>query len=164
MGIFTKTFLSLTLPVLSIGVFASDADARSNYPANFDLDNYVYKANKAASPFESERTQQINLANEILDGKKGNRRNAHISQPVVASIGPKEMIENIETPWGETWFYTGSFKYSYIHVSEDYDRPVMQEFEFQIYDSQMKSMGTIRDKVSYKVYEDAPRDPATAKP
>lgn len=71
MGIFTKTFLSLTLPVLSIGVFASDADARSNYPANFDLDNYVYKANKAASPFESERTQQINLANEILDGKKG---------------------------------------------------------------------------------------------
>ncbi len=45
------------------------------------------KANKAASPFESERTQQINLANEILDGKKGNRRNAHISQPVVASIG-----------------------------------------------------------------------------
>lgn len=70
MGIFTKTFLSLTLPVLSIGVFASDADARSNYPANFDLDNYVYKANKAASPFESERTQQINLANEILDGKK----------------------------------------------------------------------------------------------
>lgn len=164
MGIFTKTFLSLTLPVLSIGVFASDADARSNYPANFDLDNYVYKANKAASPFESERTQQINLANEILDGKKGNRRNAHISQPVVASIGPKEMIENIETPWGETWFYTGSFKYSYIHVSEDYDRPVMQEFEFQIYDSQIKPMGTIRDKVSYKVYEDAPRDPATAKP
>ena len=52
MGIFTKTFLSLTLPVLSIGVFASDADARSNYPANFDLDNYVYKANKAASPFD----------------------------------------------------------------------------------------------------------------
>lgn len=51
MGIFTKTFLSITLPVLSIGVFASDADARSNYPANFDLDNYVYKANKAASPF-----------------------------------------------------------------------------------------------------------------
>ncbi len=42
--------------------------------------------------------------------------------------------------------------------------PVMQEFEFQIYDSQMKPMGTIRDKVSYKVYEDAPRDPATAKP
>ncbi len=33
------------------------------------------------------------------------------------------MIENIETPWGETRFYTGSFKYSYIHVSEDYDRP-----------------------------------------
>ena len=32
MGIFTKTFLSLSLPVFSIGVFASDTDARGNYP------------------------------------------------------------------------------------------------------------------------------------
>jgi|GEM_PF-3829123 hypothetical protein len=44
MGIFTKTFLSLSLPVFSIGVFASDTDARGNYPMNFDMDNFHGKS------------------------------------------------------------------------------------------------------------------------
>lgn len=46
MGIFTKTFLSLSPPVFSIGVFASDADARSYYPMIFDMDNFHGKAAK----------------------------------------------------------------------------------------------------------------------
>lgn len=43
MGIFTKTFLSLSLPVFSIGVFASNTDARGNYPMNFDMDNFPWE-------------------------------------------------------------------------------------------------------------------------
>lgn len=49
-------------------------------------------------------------------------------------------------------------------MSDDYNRPILEEYEFKIYDSQMNLKGVVRDKMEYQVYYDAPRDPATASP
>lgn len=158
MGIFTKAVISLVLPAVCIGV--ADSAAR-NIPTNFDLNRYAYKAKQVSSPFESERMKQIMRANDVLDGKKVTKRNKaeYVEQPKTHELGPASSITDIDTPWGETWFYTGRYRYTYIKVSEDYNRPILQEYEFTIYNAEMKEVGKIKDKMTYETYFDQPRDP-----
>lgn len=158
MGIFTKAVISLVLPAVCIGVADS---AAGNIPTNFDLSRHAYKAKHVSSPFESDRMKKIMRTNDILEGKKVAKRNkeGYVEQPKLHEIGPASSITDIDTPWGETWFYTGSFHYTYIKVSEDYNRPILQEYEFTIYDAEMKEVGKIKDKMTYETYYDHPRDP-----
>lgn len=158
MGIFTKALISLVLPAVCIGVADS---AAGNIPTNFDLSGHSYKAKHVSSPFESDRMKKIMRANDLLDGKKVAKRNkeGYVEQPKLHEIGPAESIMDIDTPWGDTWFYTARFRYTYIKVSADYNRPILQEYEFTIYDSEMKEVGKIKDKMTYETYYDHPRDP-----
>lgn len=161
MGIFTKSVISFIFPAVCIGAFQVSAE---NVTSDCAFSDYAYKAASVSSPFETARMKAIRRTNDILDGKENARRDVRVSQPVLSTLGPSETIEDIDTPWGEIWFYTGSFKYSYIKVSDDYNRPILEEYEFKIYDSQMNLKGVVRDKMEYQVYYDAPRDPATASP
>lgn len=43
-------------------------------------------------------------------------------------------------------------------MSEDYSRPILEEYEFTIYDSSMNEIGTIKDKMTYITYDEL-RDP-----
>ncbi|MDE7116102.1 MAG: hypothetical protein K2O56_06735 [Muribaculaceae bacterium] len=160
MGIFTKAAMSLIIPALSLG--AADALAIGNH-ANFDLSKYAWKGNKTTSPFESDRMRMIMRANQVLEGKKdpatsGARRSVRAGQEPIVQLGPSTGIKDIDTPWGDTWFYTSDFRYTYIKVSEDYNRPILQEYEFTIYDASMKEIGKIKDKMTYETY-DVLRDP-----
>lgn len=155
MGIFTKALISLIIPAACIGVADSTA---GNIPTNFDLSRYAYKAKNVSSPFESDRMKMIMRANEMLEAKKGARRAAYVEQPKLQSIGPATNIKDLDTPWGDTWFYTVNSRYSYIKVSDDYNRPILQEYEFTIYDASMKEVGKIKDKMTYETYDEL-RDP-----
>lgn len=155
MGIFTKAVISLVLPAACIGVTDSTA---GNIPTNFDLSRYAYKAKNVSSPFETDRMKMIMRANDLLESKKGQKRINKVDQPIIQTIGPSASIKDIDTPWGDTWFYTIDSRYTYIKVSEDYNRPILQEYEFTIYDAEMKVVGTIKDKMTYETY-DVLRDP-----
>lgn len=161
MGIFTKSALSLMIPVLAFGTV--DAAVMGNH-ANFDLSKFAYKAKKTSSPFESDRMKMIMRANDLLEGKKGgaHRAPSYVEQPTITQLGPSSIIMDLDTPWGDTWFYTSNFRYTYIKVSEDYNRPILEEYEFTIYDASMKEVGTIKDKMTYEVYDEL-RDPESIK-
>lgn len=157
MGIFTKVLLSLTAPALLIGASEMSATPRLS---NFDISSYAFKGSKSSSPFGSARMKQIQHANGILEGNKtiaGIRRENSVSPEIAAKLGPAAVLDDIDTPSGDLWYYSGNFKYTYIKMSEDYSYPVMQEYEFNIYNEKLEKVGTIRDKINYKVY-DAPID------
>lgn len=97
--------------------------------------------------------QQIQHANNILEGNKGIKRENTVSPEIAAKLGPAAVLGDIDTPSGNLWYYTGNFKYTYIKFSEDYSFPVMQEFEFDIYNEKIEKVGTIRDKIHYQVYD-----------
>lgn len=155
MGIFTKALISLVLPAACIGVADSTA---GNIPTNFDLSRYAYKAKNVSSPFESDRMKMIMRANDLLESKKGQKRINKVEQPILQTIGPSSGIKDIDTPWGDTWFYTIDSRFTYIKVSDEYNRAILQEYEFTIYDASMKVVGTVKDKMTYEVY-DVLRDP-----
>lgn len=139
---------------------AADMSAKTTTP-HVNAANYSGRWKQSANPFAGVRMQQVQNANSILDRKKGMKSENAISPEVAAKIGPAALIDDIDTPWGTLWYYTGNFKYTYIKMSEDYERPIMQEFEFTIYNEKVEKVGTIRDKVRYEVYEDSPMDPET---
>lgn len=123
--------------------------------SHIDLSRYAYKAKSSSSPFNSEKMQLIKRANNLIDGLAPATRAAeYVEQPKLESIGPASNITDLDTPWGETWFYSSKFRYSYIKVSDDYNRPVLEEYEFTIYDSTMKEVGKIKDKMSYATYDE----------
>lgn len=155
---FTKTAFAAAIALLM--PIAGNALAVNH--GSFDLASHRYKGGasvSASSPFESERMQRIRHANSLLDGgASATRATEVVEQPKLQSIGPASNITDLDTPWGETWFYSSQFRYSYIKVSEYYTSPILEEYEFTIYDSTMKEVGKIKDKMTYVTYDEL-RDP-----
>lgn len=140
------------------GATATYAVPSGNIQTDTDFGRYACKARNQSSPFESDRMNKIKEANDLLENNTPMRRINYVGQPKLHSIGPAERVSDLDTPWGETWFYTSNFRYSYIKVSEDYNRPILEEYEFTIYDSSMNEVGKVKDKMTYTVYDEK-RDP-----
>lgn len=137
------------LSALSLTVLCStDANALKTVES-FDLHKYAFKGNLARQARKNKAEMPATPVRENLGNGIFRAPEAVMPTPAL-SLPASETIGDIDGPDGTLWFYTGNFKYEYIQESEHYSQPVMQEYEFDIYDSRMNHVGTIRDKVRYK--------------
>ncbi|MDE6772207.1 MAG: hypothetical protein K2J49_06365 [Muribaculaceae bacterium] len=119
----------------------------------FDLSAYRYKGQFSA-PFQGVRAGQLEHAERLMT--RAGDVVVDEEQATPDRFLPKSNgIGNLDGPDGKLWYYTSNFVYDYVEVSESYKKPVMREFEYTIYDSNMELVGTIKDKVTYKEDETA---------
>lgn len=143
-------FTRLTIaPVLSLTLLGGMEASAVNHSVGFDIHNYAYKGkfNRAQKGFRVDKADLMTRA-EIGEGTL-ETPDVGFPTPDV-SFSASELIGDLDGPDGSTWFYTANYKYDYVEVSEYYKRPIMREYEFKIYDSDLKLVGTIKDKVTYK--------------
>ncbi|MDE5807361.1 MAG: hypothetical protein K2H76_04535 [Muribaculaceae bacterium] len=76
------------------------------------------------------------------------------AEPIM-TLPPSNVTGNIDAPNGELWYYTGEFEYLEIppHDNVVFTDRILQEYTFTIYDSQMRVLGVIKDKVHYQENE-----------
>lgn len=62
------------------------------------------------------------------------------------------MMGDIDAPGGERWYYTAEFKYDTIPPHDDvvFSDYILREYKFNIFDKEMKSVGSIRGKMNYR--------------
>lgn len=143
---FTRlTAASISLMV-TIGGFSSSA---TNRPSTFDMHKYAYKGNfkRDHKGFRMGKADELTRS-EITEGRM-KAPESEMPTPDI-TFPTTHMIGDLDAPDGSVWFYTADYQYDYIQESEYYKRPIMQEYEFKIYDSSLNFVGSIRDKVNYK--------------
>ncbi len=150
-----KTFtLALATIALSVG---GAINAFGAAPGNFDISKWIYKGKHRSNVFESERMQQIEKANAILQQGKAPRFGSDIGADAPASqpnpsleFGQSELHGDMDAPDGTIWFYSGSIEYKENVVNEYYTEYLPQSFEVTIYNSEMKEMGKITSEFTLK--------------
>lgn len=150
-----KTFtLALATIALSVG---GAINAFGAAPGIFDISKLLYKGKHRSNVFESERMQQIEKANAILQQGKAPRFGSDIDADAPASqpnpnleFGQSELHGDMDAPDGTLWFYSGSIEYKENVVNEYYTEYLPQSFEVTIYNSEMKEMGKIASEFTLK--------------
>lgn len=149
MKFFTKLTLSLAL------LLAAPSVANASYKAkpSFNASAFVFKGNKH-SAFNSPRLQRIDDINAMMSGSRKKAR--RMAEP---AFSPNLSFENlhsfgdIDGPNDEVWFFTSRFVIKEIPHYDDthfFTEYFMLEYVFDIYDSEMKLVGTVHDKVRYQ--------------
>lgn len=138
------------MAVLSLGCVAT-IGASPAKPAQFDLTKLRYKID-SKSVFSNSRAISSAAITELVE-RKGTRSDAVQNEnpsPAV-SLPPSTQTGNIDAPGGELWYYTGDFEYEEIPPHDDitYTDRVLRSWTFNIYDSELKLIGTIKDKMDY---------------
>lgn len=143
---FTRFTATTVCSLMLIGDFGLSA---ANHPVAFDIHNYAYKRkfNREQKGFRMEKTGDLTRSDIVVGDI--NETESEYQKPDV-SFPATRMIGDLDAPDGSVWFYTADFKYDYVELSEYYSRPIMREYEFKIYDSDLKLVGSIKDKVNYK--------------
>lgn len=143
---FTRLTAAAISSLMLMGGFDMSA---ANHPAGFDISKYAYKGkfNRDKKGFRMQEAGNLTRA-DIIEGE-GPASASENPVPDVASPAT-HLIGDLDAPDGSVWFYTADFEYDYVELSEYYKRPIMQEYEFKIYDSDLNLVGTIKDKVRYK--------------
>lgn len=149
MKFFTKLTLSLALLLAAPSV----ASAFHKATPSFNASAFAFKGNKH-SAFNSPRLQRIDDINAMMSGSRKKARRA--AEP---AFSPNLSFENlhsfgdIDGPNDEVWFFTSRFVLKEIPHYDDthfYTEYFMLEYIFDIYDSEMKLVGTVHDKVRYQ--------------
>lgn len=144
---FTRlTALSMLTLTMAVSV---NATAVNPYK-DFDLHRFAYKG----SSMQQKKSLGVNGVDVITRGEAG-EGTLEAAESAYAipdfSFSSSEIVGDLDGPDGKLWFYTGSYKYDYVPVADgDYKRPIMREYEFTVYDSDLKKVGAIKDKVRYK--------------
>lgn len=136
--------------LLAVGC-ATSIYATPTKPVEFDLTKFRYKID-GSSVFSNRRALNIATITELV-ARKGVQPEAALSEnptPAV-SLPPSTQTGNIDAPNGELWYYTGDFEYEEIPPHDDvyYTDRILRSWVFNIYDSEMKLIGTIKDKMDY---------------
>lgn len=109
--------------------------------------------------------QQIEKCNAILDGTSKSVGGMSRWSPMAKAdeaIKPDtefkdlDYFGDLDGPDGKLWYYTAKFDYERIEHNNDFASYVdfiMHGFQFDIYDSEMNFVGTVRDKVTYAEHE-----------
>ncbi len=153
MKIFTPKSSAIALAVaaatLAAGAVVSD-------PRDFDLTKLRYRV-EPSSVFKNNRAQAVERVGRILDGDRQatmTRAEAASSEAPapVLTLGPANNLGDIDGPDGQRWYYTASFVNEEIppHDNVVFTDYILQEYSFDIYDSDMKYVGTIKDKMDYR--------------
>lgn len=143
--------LSLITSVLVIGSTLTSMASPAK-PMEFDLAKFHYQiADKSAfNSLEAKRSEYITrmidpkaTANDVI-------MRANPSPDV--SLAPSTQTGNIDAPDGELWYYTGDFDYEEIPPHDDisYTERILRSWTFNIYNSKMELIGTIKDTMDYE--------------
>lgn len=158
MKFFTQKTFAIAVAVAA-GVIA--ADAAKGDPRDFDLTKLRYRV-EPTGVFSDKRSSAIADAARILSGNqrdKMTRAAASDTPEPVMSLRAANNLGDIDGPDGERWYYTASFVNKEIppHDNIAFTDYILQEYSFDIYDNDMKYVGTIKDKMDYR--EDEVRVP-----
>lgn len=146
MKIFTYSSLAAILAASALSLEASAV--KPNDKLTFNLDNYRYRV-ESKSVFHNKHA--LALAKAAGQAEDGTFQN-----PVPAtSITGMSNMGSIDAPNGEIWYYTADLKYEIIppHDNVMYEDRILQEYTYNIYDSQFKPIGTIKDQMEYRESE-----------
>lgn len=147
-----KVYQSAYITAFLFATGAMSVATAASRPETFDLTRFRYQID-APSVFNNQRAQQIEKNNGLLDKKYGVRKATETVNPEpIHSFAPSNITGNIDAPNGELWYYTGNFVYHEIppHDNVYFTDRILQEYTFDIYNSEMELIGTIKDKMDYQ--------------
>lgn len=144
MKIFTTSLIALSASVCSLGLTAAG-------PGSFDATKFMYKGNSNSSAFSKQRLDKIDAVNSrmfatALNSAAGNSTSGIDPDKVIPGY---EETGELETPSGETWYYTSSKEYDSIVHNEYYTEYFLKAYSYSIYDAEMNLVGTISDTMRY---------------
>lgn len=143
----------LSLSALTMPVYSAK-------PESYDPSKFRFKID-SSSPFKNRRSKEIEKINSLLDQQiltntaenQETKIRKRFENPEVAFKFPDaDIMGDLEAPNGEMWFYTGKFEYHEIppHDNVWFTQRLLQEYTFTIYDTEMKVVGIIKDKIHYR--------------
>lgn len=149
-----STFISLTA---GIAVAACSLLAPTGASASI-VEKHIKWGRHHTSVFDSPRMQQIQAANAVLNGTKkpvgGLKRLAPAGGMVTNETQPAEEFKDLDYlgdldgPDGQLWYYTAHYDYETV-LHEYYTEFMMRGYSFDIYDAEMKLVGTVKDSIVY---------------
>lgn len=145
---------SLIAVALAVGSVLS-ISAYPIRPTEFDLTKFRYQ-NDTKSVFSNDRARRSAAITNLVESKGGPAKAGQIENPSPAvSLAPSTQTGNIDAPNGELWYYTGDFVYDEIPPHDDvyFTDRILRSWTFNIYDSKMELIGTIKDKMDYSIDE-----------
>lgn len=146
-----KRFL-IAMLLLSANVLAAAGESATT--DSFDPAKFIYRI-EPKSVFNSrnaKEAQRIDSLIEGMDGQPARSSRVYQNPDPALSLPPADIMGDLEAPDGEMWSYIGNFEYLEIppHDNVVFTERLLQEYTFTIYDSDMKVLGTIKDKIHYK--------------
>lgn len=144
--------ISMTLALAAtVGTF--NTDAACNGKRDFDLSKFQYR-HEPASAFVNSRSKKIDAVNaKMRNGERPLDAPYREGNPdPYETLGPTDQIGTLDGPDGEEWYYVGRLDYLEIPPHDDvaFTDRILQNYEFDVYDSKMKLVGTIKDKMAYR--------------
>lgn len=147
MKIFTTSLIVLSAAVCSLGANATAVHS-------FDAARFMYKGTSKSSAFSNPRLDKINAINSRMFATTltDNADNAGSDD---TEVQPDQVVPSyedtgeLETPSGETWFYTSTKEYDSVVHNEYFTEYFLKAYTYNIYDANMQLVGTISDKMRY---------------
>lgn len=132
---------------------ASSGDVVAKNHADFlnryaDMHSAMRRLAPNANMAMSERTARIDQINSAIDTRTTLAAPAQSLGPDL-TVEPHTYFGDIDGPDGEMWYYTQDCEMTYIDY-EYFRQNVVQEYTFNIYNSNMEYVGSIHDKFRYR--------------
>lgn len=119
-----------------------------------DLTQMRYRT-ESGRVFKDSRSHNIDRCNEKIFNMRSQAQRAAVNEDApspVFTAGPVDNMGDLDAPGGELWFYTADFVYDEIppHDNVAFTEYILREYTFNIYDSSLSLVGTVRDKMAYR--------------
>lgn len=117
---------------------------------HLDLTKFHYRIDNK-SVFSNNQAKRTAEINNLLERKAMPKEAAFENPAPSMTFGPIEQTGNIDAPNGELWYYSGTLDYKEIppHDNVMFTERILQSWKFDIYNSKMELIGTIKDKMEY---------------
>lgn len=145
---------SLLAAVLTLGS-AIAINAAPVRPTEFDLTKFRYQIDSKSVFSNNRATRSAALTDMVARKSLRAEASATENPEPVLSLAPSTQTGTIDAPNDELWYYTGDFVYDEIPPHDDvyYTERILRSWTFNIYDSKMELIGTIKDKMDYGIDE-----------
>ena len=145
------TSISMTL-ALAVAAGTFTADAARNGKGDFDLSKFQYR-HEPTSAFVNSRAKKIDAINaKMWNSERQDAPYREGNPDPYKTFGPTDQIGTLDGPDGEEWYYVSRLDYLEIppHDNIVYTELILQNYEFEVYDSKMNFVGAIKDKMVYR--------------
>lgn len=149
MRISTWLMASFAIPALAISVPVNAKYTNSG----FDASRHILQASTKSDIFASRRSVRIDGINAAMKNDIPAAMLQGDENYLPSTLGPASIIGDLDTPDGVIWHYTGTLTIKEIQHSPYYTEKKIVEYRFEIFDENMKPIGTIHDKMRYEANE-----------